>query len=305
MNTTCEMGKYILAGGSGFIGSRITTMLLEDGHEVYILSTKKRVSNKKNCQYIKWNPAEGSVDESVKIGECILINLAGAGVADKRWTNARKFEIVNSRTDSITMLCKMMEKKIIEPIHVVSTSAIGFYGEKNVECNEKTVGDDSFLSTTCLQWEEAANKFLNYCNSLSIVRVGIVLGNEGGALKELIKSYQFGLAAIPGNGKQIYSWIHLDDICRLYYFLADNKINGTYNGVAPYYTSVNDMFGSINKFKKKIIQMHIPDAALKLLLGEMSIEVLKSCKVNSSKIVNAGFEFQFPTMESAMKNLLS
>lgn len=293
--------KFLIAGGSGFIGKHLSTILSKDKHEVYILSTQKALcETKKN--FIYWNPKEKIIDANFTIKDCTIINLAGAGVADKRWTTERKKEIIDSRVDSLRTIYQAIKKKQIESTHLVSASAIGFYGEANKIFTEEDKSDESFLSSTCQLWENEALKFEQLNCTVSIARVGIVLGKEGGALKEFLKPMQFGIAGIPSSGKQTYSWIHVEDVARIFYFLATEKKAGIFNAVAPNPCTINDIFTELKKYKRTFLTAHAPEFVLKIMLGEMSIEVLKSCNVSSHKIEQAGFTFLHNHIEDCVKN---
>lgn len=299
------MANYIIAGGSGFVGTHLTDLLLKEGHVVYILSTRKQVSSRRNVHFVLWDTANKTIDNLSHLGECKVINLAGAGVADKRWTPERKREIIDSRVDSLDTLYHAIQSGLMHTDHVVSASAIGYYGESNKVCIESDLSDESFLSSTCMIWEDAALKLQDLKCSLSIARIGIVLGKEGGALKEFLKPMQFRVAGIPANGQQIYSWIHVVDLCRMLYFLAENNKKGVFNAVAPEPSTVNQIFKEMIRVKNQfILKVHAPQFALKLILGEMAIEVLKSCHVSSQKIVDTGFVFQYPDISSCIQSLL-
>ena len=302
------MGKYIIAGGSGFIGKHISSILSQAGHQINILTTRKEqvVLSNSSIQYIFWDPKKNYIDENFKIIDGKLINLAGAGVADKRWSTARKKEILESRISSLQTLYHAIEKKQIQITHLVSASAIGYYGEGDKIFTEKDNSDESFLSSTCRQWEEAAWQFAQLNIPVAIARVGIVMGKEGGALKEFIKPLRFGIAGIPSDGKQIYSWIHIEDISRLFIYLSDQNKEGIFNAVAPNPTSINQIFSALIKHTKPFfIKLHAPSFILKIMLGEMSIEVLKSAIVSSKKIEDDGFKFKFSEIESCIENLMT
>lgn len=296
------MANYLIAGGTGFVGKHLTTLLLNEKNQVSILTTQK---NKKSNQvnYFYWNPSENYIDPKLQLPECILINLAGAGVAEKRWTNERKKVILESRIQSLETLFLATKSKQINPTHIISASAIGYYGDGSKMFTEHDLGDDSFLSTTCKRWEDAALKFESLGISTSIVRIGIVLGLESGALAEFIKPMRFGIAGIPSNGKQIYSWIDVHDLVRIIFFLSTNNVSGIYNGVAPNPCSINQIFDELKKYNKIFFTANAPSFILKLLLGEMAIEVLKSSQVSSQKIQNLGFKFRSETIAQCIENL--
>jgi uncharacterized protein (TIGR01777 family) len=302
------MGKYIIAGGTGFIGTHLTALLRKEGHEVYVLTTQKsRLSfTEKGHQFVYWQPKERYIDEAFSLSECKLINLAGAGVAEQRWTAARKKEILDSRIDCLDTLYLAVEKKQLQVQHLVSSSAIGYYGEGYKLFAEDDLGDDSFLSSVCRKWEEAAWQFARHHIPVAVIRTGIVLGKEGGALKEFLKPLRFGVAGIPSDGHQIYSWIHVEDISRIFYYLSSKNKEGIFNGVAPHPASVNTIFAAlIRHIHPFFMKVHAPDISLKLLLGEMSIEVLKSTNVSSEKILQDGFRFLYEEIDPCIDALMT
>jgi len=301
------MGKYIIAGGSGLIGRHLSTLLIKEGHQVVVLTTKKDniVSAENQLRYVYWNPKKNYIDESFSEYDCKLINLAGANVAERRWTSARKKEIIASRLDSLNTLYVAVEKKQLQATHLVSSSAIGYYGNGDTLFSEEDPGDESFLSTTCRQWEEAAWKFAQLHVPVAVMRTGIVLGKEAGALNEFLKPLQFGIAGIPSKGNQIYSWIHIDDISRLCYYLSSNTNEGIFNAVAPHPASVNRIIDAmITHTKPFFMKIHAPNFLLQLILGEMAIEVLKSTNVSSEKIQQEGFTFLFDEIDTCIDNLM-
>ncbi len=302
------MAKVIIAGGTGMIGTLLCKMLLEKDHEVVILSTKKNatgVSPEITC--IFWNPEAHYIDPSFKAENCILINLAGASVADERWSNERKKVIVQSRVQSLQTLYKAVESGQIKASRLVSASAIGYYAESKNLLSEDAPPDNSFLSLTCRQWEEEASLFRELPVSTAIVRIGIVLSRDGGALKTLLNPLRYGIAAIPGYGNQIMSWIHIEDMCRMLIYLMDHVTGeGIYNAVADKPVSANELFKVLLNIRKKGISLkiHIPPFVLKIVLGEMSAEILKSGLVSNAKIRQSGFDFKYKTIEKALTDLL-
>lgn len=299
------MANYIIAGGSGFIGKHIQSMLLAVGHDVYVLTRKKtNESVNKNLTYVQWNPAESYIDSNFQCKDAFIINLAGAGVAEKRWSQARKKLILESRTQSLETLWNACASKQIHCLHITSASAIGFYGNGLQHFKEDDKGDQSYLSQTCQAWERAIEKFAELNITFAIVRVGIVLGTEAGALKEFIKPMKWRIAGIPGSGKQIYSWIHIQDVARIFIYLTENKIQGIYNAAADKPCSIKEIFNTLKKHYPILIEAHAPDWILKIILGEMAIEVLKSTSVDNSKIKQIGFTFLHTNLETCLNDLL-
>ena len=310
------MFTVLITGGTGMIGKALTKALMEKNYKVVILSRDNNsmvnsTASTGNIRYAEWNIEKQTIDEGA-IGEAdYIIHLAGAGVADKRWSEKRKAEIMSSRIESGRLLSDSLKKIPNKVKAVISASAIGWYGADPVIPNSKPYeenfpADDQFLGKTCQQWEESIEPINQLGKRLVKLRIGIVLSNSGGALVEFKKPLQFGVAAILGTGKQIISWIHIDDLVKLFIDALENEnLNGVYNAVAPNPVSNKELTIHLAKIKKGrfFIPMNVPSFVLKLLLGEMSVEVLKSATVSCEKIQQTGFEFQFPTIENALKDL--
>jgi uncharacterized protein (TIGR01777 family) len=308
------MTTVLITGGTGLIGRAITKALLDKNYHVIILSrdTGNRQSASGNLSYAQWNIKEQTLDKDAIAKADYIIHLAGAGVADKRWTKKRKQEIVDSRVKSGELIVKTLKENTNKVKAIISSSAIGWYGPDPAIPNphpftEDDPPDDGFLGTTCLQWEKSLEPVTKLNKRIVMLRTGIVLSNEGGALKEFIKPLRFGVAAILGSGKQIISWIHIDDLVQLYITAIENEnMNEVYNAVAPNPVSNKNLTLQLARVKmgKFFIPVHVPSFILKLILGEMSIEVLKSATVSCNKIHEAGFTFLYPTIDAALKSLV-
>lgn len=307
------MPAVIITGGTGLIGNALTKLLIEKNYTVIILTRspdKKKQTAVNNIRYAQWDIENQTID-AVAIQEAdYVIHLAGAGVAEKRWTKKRKKEIVESRTKSCELLIKALKENKNHVKAVISASAIGWYGPDISSINSFKETDQfshDFLGETCKAWEESIEPVTAMNIRLVKLRTGIVLSKQGGALKEFMNPLRLGIAAILGNGKQAISWIHIDDICRMYIEAMENeKLNGVYNAVAPKPVSNKDLvFELAKRMKGKFyIPVYVPSFILKLLLGEMSIEVLKSATVSADKIRSKGFQFLFPDIESALNELI-
>lgn len=306
------METILISGGTGMIGQAITRALLAKGYRVIILSRRKKKSDPGSMlSYAQWDPARNEIDPAA-IGEADhIIHLAGAGVADKRWTDKRKEEIVNSRVQGSRLLAESLRNIPNKVKSVISASAIGWYGPDPVIPNpqpfkETDKPDVSFLGNTCRLWEESIGPVEQTGKRLVRLRIGIVLAKEGGAFREFYKPLRFGLATILGNGRQVVSWIHTDDLVRLFLFALENvQISGVFNAVAPQPVSNRELIRTIAKERKKFyIPFRVPSFLLKLMLGEMSVEILKSATVSSQKVEEAGFSFQYPEIRSALRSLL-
>jgi uncharacterized protein (TIGR01777 family) len=305
-----SMAVILLTGGTGLIGKALTKLLLEKGHSILILSRKKQTENSpsESIRYRYWNPVTQVIDEDAIREADHVIHLAGANVGEKRWTKKRKAEILQSRTRSGELLVNSIRKIPNQIQSVICASAIGWYGpdKKTIPFTENDPPDNSFLGETCKLWEQSILPVTEMSKRLVILRTGIVLSNKGGAFVELKKPLHFGMAAILGSGKQIISWIHIEDICRLYlYALEQVNITGIYNAVAPAPVSNEEFTLQLAKKMRPsfFIPVHVPEFALRLVLGEMSIEVLKSATVSAEKIRSAGFQFLYPSLESALHQL--
>lgn len=304
------MRTILITGGTGLVGKRLIKHLLEKEYEIIILTRKKmEMATEKNISYALWNIKEGTIDfEALKKADAI-IHLAGAGVMDKKWDENYKKEIEESRTNSSALLINSL-KKIEHKVKVmISASAIGWYGEDKIPnhyFSENENADDTFLGMVCKKWEQSVEAAEEIGLRVCKLRTGIVLSNDGGAYKEFKAPLKFGIAAILGNGKQIVSWIHIDDLCRQFIFALENeKLNGSYNAVAPMPVSNKALTLEIaKKIKNKFfIPIHVPTFVLKIMLGSRSIEILKSTTVSCDKIKDAGFTFLYPSIEAAINKI--
>lgn len=305
------MATVIITGGTGFIGSALTKQLLEKGYEVIVLSRQKPRKPSDGLSYAEWDVKKQFVDPLAIKKADYIIHLAGANVAGSRWTKKRKKEIVESRTKTAALLVKALREIPNSVKAVISASGIGWYGTDPVMPNPKPFketdkADESFLGETCKLWEEGIEAARDLGKRVVTLRTGIVLGKGGGAYKEFEKPLRFGVASILGSGKQIVSWIHLNDIVGAYIHVMENeKLEGAFNAVAPNPVSNKHLVLSMAKAKGGIaIPVKVPQLALKIALGEMSVEVLKSATVSSKKIEDAGYLFQFPSIEGAVDNLM-
>ncbi len=303
------------------IGTALSALLADNGYNVIIVSRNplETAANHNYMErqspfrhngrifYSRWDIDNQYLDPSSLRDTNYIIHLAGAGVADKRWSTERKKEILDSRTKSSELLVKALRENSHKVKAVVSASAIGWYGQDN---GQPFTEDDpparDFLGQTCLEWEKSIEPVEALGIRLVKLRLGIVFSNEGGALREFRKPLRTGVAAILGNGEQVISWVHIDDICRAFmYAIEDTNLSGPYNVASP--NPVNNrqlmlaLAGHITN--KRHFMVRVPEFALKIALGEMSTEVLKSATVSSEKLQKAGFTFDFPTLQSAINNL--
>jgi uncharacterized protein len=304
------MDTVIITGGTGLIGTALSKFLVSRGIEVIILTRnpKSQRSSIPGITYAGWNLEEQTVSEEAFRKAKYIIHLAGAGVADKPWTEKRKREIVESRTRSSELLVKAMRRFPNEIVSVVSASATGWYKENQSQpALETDPPDPGFLGETCRAWESSIQPVTDLGKRLVILRTGIVLCNEGGAFPEFARPIRYGIAGILGNGKQFISWIHMEDLCRIYMeAMLNPSWSGIYNAVAP--NPVNNKTFTLELAKRLkgsfFIPVPVPDFVLRLLLGNRKEEVLKSSLVSANKLKQQGFQFIYPTVDAAFRDLI-
>jgi uncharacterized protein (TIGR01777 family) len=298
------MAKHILiTGGSGLIGRHLTEALLNKGYRVSHLSRKasadKRISN-----YL-WNVEKGSIDSACINGVDIIVHLAGSGIADKRWTAARKKNLIESRTKSISMIYDLLRTRPHQVTHVVSASGIGYYSNRGDELlTEDAPPAHDFFGECCIAWERAVDEGKSIGLQTAKFRTGVVLTTESGALPKLAKPIKLGVGAPLGNGKQWISWIHLDDAVALYMYAIENNLQGVFNMASPEPVTNRQFTKAVaRQLHKPLWLPPVPAFLLKLFLGEMAIAVLGSTKVSAQKIESVGFQFKYPTLPEALREI--
>lgn len=304
------MNKTILiTGGSGLVGKPLTRMLLQKGYNIHHLSRKPELHGNPRITVFHWDIDNNEIDNNCLTGVTAIIHLAGEGIAEKRWTTHRKQKIVQSRTNSIAMLYSLVRQKPDHQVEtIVSASAIGYYGDRDEELlSEDAKPGKGFLPLACLEWEKAVDEGEKLNLRVVKFRTGIVLTDAGGALPEIANPIRKGFGSALGDGRQWMSWIHLQDVIRMYVFAIENpNIRGTYNMTAPNPVTNAEMTKSLaHIFNKKLWLPNVPAFSLKILLGELSALVLDSAKVSSSKIQSEGFTFDFPDLDKALKEIYS
>jgi uncharacterized protein (TIGR01777 family) len=306
------MAHVIITGGTGLIGKRLATLLASAGYQVTILTRRVQAARSWHSaiRFAGWDVAAGTLDTDVLATADAIVHLAGAGVVDKSWTPAYKQEIVDSRVQSAGLIARALANYPNQVKVVVSASAIGWYGadaEGAVPFEETAPADTAFLGETCRLWEEAMAPVAQLGKRLVYTRIGIVLANEGGALPQFKKPLRFRVAGIIGSGSQVVSWIHIDDLCGIIQFAIENEaLTGAYNAVAPSPVSNRELNLALGRamYGKWFLALPVPRFVLKLMLGERSIEVLKSTTVSAKKIIAAGYHFRNSTIGEAMQQLV-
>jgi len=300
------MSTVLIAGGSGLIGRRLSELLVAKQYDVIHLSRSKK-NNYPYPVYL-WDVNQQTIDEEAVERADYIINLAGDGIVGARWSAARKKRIIESRTKTTELLRATMDKLGKKPNAYIASSAIGYYGNTG----ETLVDEDTppsgkgFLSTSCIEWEESINPLFETDIRTIVIRIGIVLSTKGGAMEKMLISFNFFTGTYFADGKQWYSWIHIDDLCGLFInAIEDNSIEGIYNGVSPNPARNKELIRAIGKAKKIPFSMvPTPAFALRLAMGEMADTILSSSRISAQKAEQAGFNFQYPTLDTAIPDLL-
>lgn len=282
----------------------LSNVLSSKGFEVTHLS---RNPTKKGYRSFYWNVKKNEIDEDAIRSADAIIHLAGAGVADKRWDEAWKKEIYDSRIQSTRLLKEKVKEFNPKLKYFLSASAIGIYGWDTGEdlIDETQVKGDGFLADVVEDWEKEVDGFTELKIPHGKVRIGIVLSEKGGALVEMMKPIRFGAGAALGSGKQYMSWIHIDDLVGIINHMLIHQLTEAFNGVAPNPATNADFTKSVGRqIRRPILLPNVPKFALKLIVGEMADILVGGNRVSSQKIENSGYNFRFPTLEKALQDLL-
>ncbi len=295
--------NILITGGSGMIGRELTKLLLEQGYAVGWLSRSSKAVDA--VRIFTWDVQTGLIDTAAIAWADVIIHLAGEGIADKRWTRKRKKKIIESRSKSSELLIRTMRSVPNRIKTVIAASAIGWYGDTHGNvADETTPAGTGFLSTSVITWEEATSAFAQLHIRLVRLRIGIVLSNRGGALKELLMTEWFRVLPVLGTGRQTYAWIHIHDVCRMILFAMQHPVEGIFNATAPFPVSQRELMQQIRKVKHRFyFLIPVPAFSLKLYLGEMADAVLTDQNVSSKKIADAGFRFAFEKIDKCMSDL--
>ncbi len=299
--------KVLVTGATGLVGQAILEVLNARGIAVnYLTHNKKKVISSENVQGFYWNPAKGEIDIKSLDGVTAIINLAGASIS-KRWTRAYKKKVLASRVDSIRTLRNALGSIDVSQIKsFVSASAIGIYPSSLSHYyneSEKEV-DASFLGKVVEKWEREVDELNDFGFKISKIRIGIVLSNQGGALPKLARPVQNFMGAAFGSGEQWQSWIHIDDLAQMFVYVVENKLKGTFNGVAPNPVTQSKMTKILARILNRPLWLpNIPKIVMKGLLGEMAYLLFASQRVSSKRIEKKGFVFQYANLGAALENI--
>lgn len=293
-----ESKKILIAGGTGFIGKVLVQELQNAGHEVRVLSR----SAKTRGNYY-WNPRTKEIDVTAFEGIQILINLSGSGIADQRWTEERKKDLYASRIGTNEFLFHHVEQ-MPELEQFITASGINAYGfdDTDVQHSEDDPFGTDFLSQLVHDWEKSADAFSVKCQ-VAKIRIAVVLGPEGGALKRMLPAIKMGIGSPLGTGKQFMPWIHAADLVGILVHAIDHKLNGAYNAVAQCDSNREFMKALAQQLKKPFFFPAVPSFVLRALFGEMANVLLKGTSASNKKIQDEGFTFKYPTLISALDDI--
>lgn len=298
--------KVAIAGGTGFVGSRLVERLLAEGHQVLIL-TRNPASAKPapNVEVVAYNPKESGAWQQSISGCDAVVNLAGEPIAEKRWTPEHKKEIINSRKIGTQKIVEAISKANPKPSVLVSASAIGYYGiSETATFEESSPSGNDFLAQVCQEWEAEAQKVKDTGTRLVIVRIGIVLA-MGGAIGKMIPPFKMFAGGPIGTGKQWFSWIHRDDLVNLILFaLKQREVEGVLNATAPNPVRMNEVSQTLGEVLNRPSWLPVPAFALEVLLGDGAQVVLEGQQVLPKRTITQGFDYQYPTLKQALEEFL-
>jgi uncharacterized protein len=295
----------LITGGTGLVGSHLSKLLILNGYRVKLLGRKPGKIN--NLSVYKWDIEKGSIDPEAFVDVDTIVHLAGAGIADKRWTKAYKETIYNSRIDSTRLLAKTLWQKPHSVKNFVSTSATGWYGLNTPTATvETSLPANTFLGKVCADWERETEPIASMGIRTTLLRVGVVFANESGFIPEVARPVKLGIGAALAGGQQLTSWIHIDDLCAIYLkAISDPEMSGPYNAVAPNAETNLTLTQLIaQNLHRPLLLPPVPKWALKILLGEVADMLAANQWVSAAKIEATGFTFQFPKAPDAIRSLL-
>ncbi len=308
--TTGKRMKIIIAGGSGLIGRKLISALLIKKHEITLLSRSPEKFKKDFPElHIEFWDAKTNGNLIILMEGCdVVINLIGESIASKRWSRKQKQKIFSSRINSTRAIIEAIRQVNNKPSVLINASAVGFYGNRlEGEVTEEYPKGMGFLADVCAKWEEEALTAIKLAVRVVLLRTGIVLDKNNGALKKLLFPFKLFLGGSIGSGAQWFPWIHLqDEINAILFSIENNQINGPINLTAPQPVRMKEFCKILGNVMQRPSWLNVPSFILKLALGEMAESLLlHGQKVIPKKLIDSGFEFQFPELQDALKNILA
>ena len=298
--------KVLITGATGLIGSQLSNRLLENGATVHYLTTRRSaIQDLENYKGFYWHPDNDQLDEDALNGVEVIVHLAGATIA-KRWTEAYKKTILQSRTRTAELLLKALQDSDTQVKQFISASGISFYPPSTTEVYDETYpqADDSFLGRVVEAWEASAMAFRELGIRVAIVRTGLVLSDKDGALPRIAGPVKWGVGAALGSGKQWQSWVHIDDLVAIYTYVIEEQAEGLFNAVAPYPVTNKELTIALaRELNRPVFLPNVPSFVLRAVFGEMSTLLLEGQKVLPARLEAENFYFKFPNLESALSDI--
>ncbi|MCK9426162.1 MAG: TIGR01777 family oxidoreductase [Ignavibacteriaceae bacterium] len=298
--------NVLIAGGSGTIGKALSKKLVQHGYQVAVLSRVKK--NSSGLKTYFWDLEKQFLEDEAVLECDYLLNLAGANIGEKRWSDQRKKLLLDSRIKTTNFLFNKFQQLGKKPEAFISASAVGYYGAVTSEkiFDEKDPPANDFLGSVCSRWESECDAFENSGVRTVKIRTGVVLNNGEGALQKMMLPIKMFVGSPLGSGKQYLPWIHIDDLSNIYIkALEDERITGAYNAVAPEYITNKDFMKTLAEIMNKPFFLpNVPSFLLKLIFNEMSCIILAGSRISSEKILNSGYTFLFPNLKDALTSLL-
>jgi len=300
------MKSILITGGTGLIGTKLYKFLKEKHFNVIVLTRRESLSIE-NKDFVLWDPEKNILDTNkIENIDCV-VNLAGESIDGSRWTNKYKKRIMDSRVISTRFLFTKLKSLKNKPKVLVSASAVGCYHEDTLNEQDETSDlNHNFLGDVVKKWEFESRKFEDIGIKTSILRIGVVLSKEGGMLRKLYPLFLLGLGVPIGSGKQILSWVHIDDMVAIIFKCINENLSGIFNIVAPEKINNIDFTKLLSKrisFIRLPSFIKAPKFLVRIIFGEQSTLVLNGLNISSKKIEKTGYVFKFPTMDGALKNI--
>jgi uncharacterized protein (TIGR01777 family) len=301
------MKSIVITGATGFIGSRLSNSLAEDGYNIIVYTRNANSAAKKlpfAGEFVEWDYDKPDTWQHTIEGAHAVVNLAGASIGAKRWTDDYKQKIYHSRTDGTRLLAEAISASGNPPDVLVSASAVGYYGDSgDRQANEDSPPGDDFLARVCRDWESAADMASGKCR-VAKIRTGIVLHPDEGALAKMLPAFNAMVGGPLGSGRQWFPWVHHEDIVSIYKYAIQSNIDGPVNAAAPGIVRMKEFAEAVGNALGRPSAMKVPEFALRIMLGESADMVIKGQKAIPEKLTGDGFEFKYPNVRKSLDDLL-